>query len=174
MKTPLSELVRSPSETVDTTGRRVILHTCAAGQLTSVADKGGRVRRQELLFEKEVIVWQHGTRIRTGQVPKGATDSTAAKFDAQPNLERLTRARLALGRYRGSDKYVTHFERVLALSAGLALVDTDVVTRTAQDFEREGFEVKPRTRRRRWGWWVLGLVGAALLAGLTVLWLLER
>lgn len=173
MNTPLSQLLRNPSEAIDANGRRTILHACSAGQLLSVADANGLVRRQELVFEREIIVWQHGTRIRTGLVPKGASDSTAATFDAHPNNERLTRARQALGRYRGPDKYLHHLDRVLSLSAGLALVDTDVVTRTAQDFEKEGLRPPRRSRSKRYLMALL-LIVISVAAFTLVFWLVSR
>jgi len=129
----ITNLARERNEAIDERGRRTIRHAGPGAQLTSVADAAGRLLRQELVLGTEVIIWQHGTRIRTGLVPAGAADGSAGQFDRQPSRSRLDRARQAVEQYSGSDKYLQHLARIIALSAGLSLGGAEVVTRTAQD-----------------------------------------
>lgn len=131
--TPLASLNREKNEAIDEKGRRTIVHTASGAKLSSIADQTGRLLRQELVFNEEITIWQHGTRIRTGLLPAGSHDATEAKFDQSPSRLRLDRARMAIGTYTGDDKYIQHLSRVLALSAGLSLAGAEVVTRTAQD-----------------------------------------
>lgn len=108
-------------------GNRTIRHTAQGVSLTSRVDRQGRLLRQELLLDTEVLVWQHGTRIRTGICTNGNVGENT-QYDASPSRTRLERARLASQAYKGQDKYIGHLARVISLSAGLAMGSAEVVT----------------------------------------------
>lgn len=124
---PLARLSRDGTEEIDHVGNRTIRHTAQGVSLTSRVDRQGRLLRQELLLDTEVLVWQHGTRIRTGICTNGNVGENT-QYDASPSRTRLERARLASQAYKGQDKYIHHVARVISLSAGLAMGSAEVVT----------------------------------------------
>jgi hypothetical protein len=164
MTSAITTLTRERTEAVDDRGRRTIRHSGEGALLISLADGDGRLLRQELVLGTEVIVWQHGTRIRTGLVPAGAADASAGQFDRQPSRSRLERARQAVEHYAGDDKFLLHLARIIALSAGLSLGGAEVVTRSAQDLRsNKQLQKKKQQRQPAAGplsktWALLGLV----------------
>ncbi len=124
---PLARLTRDSSEEVDRAGNRIIRHVADGMSLTSRVDRQGRLLRQELLLDTDVLVWQHSARIRTGICVNGNVGENT-QYDPSPSRTRLERARLASQAYKGHDKYVRHLARVITLSAGLAMGSAEIVT----------------------------------------------
>ena len=155
--TPLSRLKRESDEEVDPAGNRIIRHVGEGASLTSRVDRQGRLLRQELLLDTEVLVWQHGTRIRTGICLDGNV-SGGTQYDPSPSRTRLERARVASQAYTGQDKYIRHLARVIVLSAGLAMGGAEVVTHS--DGVRRKKKAQDASRQRA----VLLAVGGVLVS----------
>lgn len=159
---PLSRLVRERAEEVDGTGNRTVRHFAQGASLTSRVDRQGRLLRQELTLDTEVLIWQHGTRVRTGICPEGETIEHT-QYDASPSRTRLERARLASQAYRGPDKYINHLARVIALSAGLSMGGAEIVTHSDGGKRRLKHQEQQSQRTLLL---VLGAVLAATVVGL--------
>jgi hypothetical protein len=158
---PLSRLIREPAEETDEAGNRTIRHGGPGIRLVSRVDRQGRLLRQELLLETDVLIWQHGTRVRTGICSDGNIAANT-QYDATPSRIRLERARLASQSYRGEDKYVRHLARVVALSAGLSMGGAEVVTHSDGGGRRKRQRDAEASSRRR----LLLIVGAGVLIAL--------
>jgi hypothetical protein len=124
---PLQSLVRQQSEDEDDHGNRLIRHVGPGLFLTSRVDAKGRLLRQELLLGQDFVVWQHGTRLRTG-VCVDPAQPQAAQYDASPSRTRIEKARLAAQSYQGRDRYIKHLARVVVTTAGLGMAGAEVVT----------------------------------------------
>jgi len=168
---PISTLVRQELEDVDDHGNRLIRHVGQGAYLTSRVDAKGRLLRQELLLGQDFVVWQHGTRIRTG-ICLDPDQPQNANYDLSPSRTRMEKARLAAQAYTGKDKYVRHLTRVVVLSAGLGMAGAEVVTVS----EDEARAARERERAAGAGGPSRGLLlalGAAVVVAL-LLWLLRR
>jgi hypothetical protein len=167
---PLETLVRQKAEDEDPNGNRLIRHVGKGALLTSRVDGKGRLLRQELLLGQDFVVWQHGTRIRTG-VCLEPDRPEAAQYDVHPSRSRLERARQAAESYLGKDRYVKHLSRVLVLTAGLGMAGAEVVTvsEDAAAAERARQRVVPggglASRRN------LGLAVSAMLVVVLLYWI---
>jgi hypothetical protein len=119
----MDSLVRVAPDEYDGRGLRVVRHVGPGVRVVSRVDTHGRLLRQELVLGREVVVWQHGTRVRTGLLPKEDAEAAAGKFDQDPSRLRLERARMVVTQYAGRDKYVRHLARAVQLSAGFGGAD---------------------------------------------------
>jgi hypothetical protein len=168
---PIQTLKRQADEETDDHGHRVIRHVGLGAYLTSRVDQKGRLLRQELLLGQDFVVWQHGTRIRTG-ICLDPEQPHAATYDLNPSRTRMEKARLAVQSYTGKDKYVRHLARVVVLSAGLGMAGAEVVTVS----EDEAQLARAERRRAEAGGPSRGLLlalGAAVVAAL-LFWLLRK
>jgi hypothetical protein len=161
-------LVREKNEAVDDKGTRTIRHTCAEATVVSRVDAKGRLLRQELTLGTEVVVWAHGTRIRTGLLAAAGAEASQAAFDVSPSRVRLDRARQYIERSAGSDKYLQHLARSLLLSAGLGLTGAEVVTRQL-DKKGERRQAAQREANKRRGLIIGGLALLAFVVTLVML-----
>lgn len=124
----LESLSRDPNEAADEKGGRTIRHFGGGSVVISKVDPKGRLLRQEAILGRDVIIWQHATRLRTGALKKPSESALDAAFDEGPSRPRLERVRNLIGRYLGRDKYLQHLDRVVKLHAGLTFTSAEVVT----------------------------------------------
>ncbi len=123
----------------DAQGHRQIWHHSPTGaELVSVVDETGRLRRQELTLFTDFIQWQHGARIRTGEIPSRGdmlTPPTAGQvhFDLKPELDRIRRVRAAFEGYEGAERYVQHMKRMVDSARATGLSAAVIITRLARD-----------------------------------------
>jgi hypothetical protein len=161
-------LLRAKNEDVDDKGTRTIRHTSAEATVVSRVDNKGRLLRQELTLGTEVVVWAHGTRIRTGLLATPGADAAQAAFDVSPSRVRLDRARQYVERSAGSDKYLQHLARTLLLSAGLGLTGAEVVTRQL-DSKLERRQAAERAANKKRGLIIAALALIAFIVTLVAL-----
>lgn len=166
-------LTREQAEDRDEKGNRTIRHSGRGARLVSRVDAKGRLLRQELTLGQDVVVWAHGTRIRTGILANEAHDASHAGFDREPSRTRLDRARQTLEKHAGKDKYLKHLARAIALSVGLTLPGAEVVTVGEVQRAAKRSELRAQQRRRQFAGWLVG-GGIAAVVLLIVLAVLHR
>jgi hypothetical protein len=169
---PFEALVRQQSEDEDDHGNRLIRHVGPGLFLTSRVDAKGRLLRQELLLGQDFVVWQHGTRLRTGVCTDPALPQ-AAQYDASPSRTRIEKARLAAQRYLGRDRYIKHLARVLVTTAGLGMAGAEVVT-VSPDAAAMAREMRRRQERPGPAWRRPLIVGVLLVLGALLIWVLRH
>jgi hypothetical protein len=168
VSSPIRTLVRQQQEDTDDRGNRLIRHVGESAFLTSRVDAKGRLIRQEFLLGEDFVVWQHGTRLRTG-ICRDPAAPQSAKFDLNPSRTRIERARLAAEAYRGEDRYIKHLARVVGLTAGLGMPGAEVVTESDDEAllrkldQRRSRAASSTTRRLLLGGGVLAAAGVAWL-----------
>jgi hypothetical protein len=172
MNGPIDTLVRQEFEDVDDNGNRMIRHLGDGAYLTSRVDQRGRLLRQELLLGEDFLVWQHGTRLRTGLCHR-PDEPQRAIYDPSPSRTRIETIRLAIQGYRGKDKYIRHLSRVVVHTSGLGMAGAEVVTVSEEAAalmrleRRRAVEASKRSRQ------LLFAAGAAAVLGILV-WLLRH
>lgn len=173
--------IRAVEAPHDEDGIKSVWHRTAEGaDLLSFVDRGGRVTRQELTLLSDHFLWTAEQGLRTGQagaerVGIRATDHEAGvRLDAANSLERLKRASSSLGAYDGSDRYLLHIARVLALAVrGMQALEAEEVTAaatlSAEDVARARKRVLEKKAPPTWMLALGGVAGALVLAALVYL-----
>lgn len=152
LRAAVKALTRAKTDTRTEQGGRIIWHRSADAELASWVDGKGRLLKQLLVLFEDAVLWQHGQRMRSGELKNraGATAPPSPEevaFDATFDKERHGRAKLGAEPYEGSDKYIMHIARMVSVPAGLA--GASVVTRASNDvLQRQQRAMAARARNR--------------------------
>lgn len=166
--------IRAIEDPPDTEGLRTVWHQTGEGaDLLSEVDAEGRVVRQELTLLEDYFHWKAQEGLKTGAAPKLSADamisSAEVVLDPEISPQRLRRATAAMSSYSGEDRYIRHMAHVLQLGIrGLAWFDTIEVTgrrSISADEIRQLQQPPERPPSRGRALWVIGVVGALVLAG---------
>lgn len=152
LRAAVKTLTRAKNDTRTEQGGRVIWHKSADAELASWVDGKGRLLKQLLVLFEDAVLWQHGQRMRSGELKNraGATAPPTAEevtFDAVFDKDRHGRAKLAAEPYEGSDKYIMHIARMVSVPAGLA--GASVVTRASNDVLQRQYRAMAARQRTR-------------------------
>jgi len=174
--------VRALESPPDEKGLRTIWHRGLKGaELVSEVDPGGHVTRQELSLFDDVVVWGEGG-LKTGAAAappsRRVEPADGLRWDTDGGAERLERIVRALGRYRGSDRYIQHVRDVLGVADDAPVPGDAPISRTRRvvreeaALEEAGRLERDRAAARRSRLGLFGVVIGALLAlaGVAMLW----